>query len=304
MAVNEIRFARLGYVALNVSEMERSVAFYRDIVGLTCDAEPEGGHAFLRCSDRHHDVMLAEGGEPGLSSIGWEMESQEALEAAELHLRSIGQDVTEVSATEAAAFHFRRGFRSYEPTTGAVFEFYVDMEAAPAFEPTHTQIARLGHVVLNSVDRPATEAFLMDDLNFRISDRIDGMVTFMRCFPNPFHHSLGVGAGPKNGLNHVNFMVTSMDDIGKANNRMKHNQVDIVYGPGKHPPSESVFLYFLDPDGITVEYSYGMEEFSEAGAREPRDMPADLSSIDYWGGIPDPRMGKGGIIEQYNKQAG
>ncbi len=36
-----------------------------------------------------------------------------------------------------------------------------------------------------------------------------------------------------------------------------------MFGPGRHPPSESVFLYFLDPDGLTLEYSFGMEEFPE-----------------------------------------
>jgi 2,3-dihydroxy-p-cumate/2,3-dihydroxybenzoate 3,4-dioxygenase len=48
--------------------------------------------------------------------------------------------------------------------------------------------------------------------------------------------------------------------------RMKKKQVPIVFGPGRHPPSGSVFLYFLEPDGMTLEYSFGMEEFPE---REP-----------------------------------
>ena len=46
--------------------------------------------------------------------------------------------------------------------------------------------------------------------------------------------------------------------------RLRKAEVPIVYGPGRHPPSGSFFLYFLDPDGMTLEYSHGMEEFPES----------------------------------------
>ena len=54
-------------------------------------------------------------------------------------------------------------------------------------------------------------------------------------------------------------MVTDIDDIGKAVYRARKLDAPIVFGPGRHPPSESSFFYFLDPDGMTLEYSFGME---------------------------------------------
>jgi len=299
MSVDGIRFRRLGYIALNVTDLAQSRRFYEELVGLKVDMDAAGGILFLRCSGAHHDIALYEAAVPGVKRIGWQMESAEALAAVRSHFEEIGIKCHPVSSGEAAVLGIKEAFRATEPTTGATFEFYVDMAPAPTpYVPTHTKIARLGHLVLSSPDRPATEAFLIDHMNFRVSDRIDGMVTFMRCFPNPYHHSFGVGQAAKAGLNHVNFMVTEMADIGKANNRMKHAGVPIVYGIGKHPPSESVFLYFLDPDGMTVEYSYGMEEFPEVDPRTPREMPAKLESIDYWGGVPDPRSGKVGELER------
>ncbi|HYG27429.1 MAG TPA: VOC family protein [Caulobacteraceae bacterium] len=298
MAPSDIRFRRLGYVALNVTDLERSRTFYTDIVGLTAGPSPEGA-VLLRCSDRRVDVMLNQAKVPGLKRIGWQMESDKALAAARAHFTTIGLSPMAVDAAEAAVLGIGEAFRISEPTTGATFEFYADMATAAApFAPTHTKISRLGHVVLNSTDREATERFLREEMNFQVSDRVEGMVSFMRCFPNPLHHSLGVGGAPVAGLNHVNFMVTDLDDVGRANNRMKVNSVPIVYGPGRHPPSDSVFLYFLDPDGMTVEYSFGMEEFEEAGAREPRMLPPSLESVDYWGGVPDPRFAKVGEIER------
>jgi 2,3-dihydroxy-p-cumate/2,3-dihydroxybenzoate 3,4-dioxygenase len=73
--------------------------------------------------------------------------------------------------------------------------------------------------------------------------------------------------------------------------------VKIAFGIGRHPPSGSVFLYFFDPDGMTVEYSFGMEEFPELGAREPRMLEPVPESLDTWGAVPDPMFGKRGIIE-------
>jgi 2,3-dihydroxy-p-cumate/2,3-dihydroxybenzoate 3,4-dioxygenase len=299
MAVSDIRFRRLGYIALNVSDLGKSRDFYESKLGLKADQPVAGGQLFLRCSDKHHDLMLIESHTPGVKRIGWQMESLRALAAVREHFTAIGLTTTAVPAAEAATLGIGEAFRASEPTTGVTFEFYFEMAAAPApFVPTHTQFMNLGHIVLVSPDRPATERFMLEHLNFRVSDRIDNAVTFMRCFPNPYHHSFAINAGAKPGLHHVNFMVTELADVGRGNNRMKQAGVPIVYGIGKHPPSESIFLYFLDPDGMTMEYSFGMEEFPEEAPRGPRNMPANLESIDYWGGIPDPRACKTGELER------
>ncbi len=300
--IDAIRYSRLGYIGLNVSDIAASVQFYENLVGLQMDRPPTSDIALLRCSDRHHDIALYKSDTPGVKRVGWQMESEQALDAVKAHFVSLDIVCQQVTDIELRQLGITRAFRATEPTTGVTFEFYYEMEKAPEpYQATHTKVARLGHLVLSSADRAATEEFLMEHMNFRVSDRIKGMVTFMRCFPNPYHHTLGVGAAGKPGLNHINFMVTEMGDIGKANNRMKKADVPIVYGIGKHPPSESVFLYFLDPDGMTVEYSFGMEEFSEVDPRVPRELPASLESVDYWEGVPDPRMGKTGVFEPLGK---
>jgi len=304
MAIGDIRYQRLGYVALNVSDLCRSRTFYEEKVGLTVDQDAQDGVLFLRCSDRHHDIALYEGGEPGVKRVGWQMESPKALDALRAHLADLRIEMQPVANHEAERLGISEAFRIWEPTTGANFEFYVSMDAAPSqYAPSHTKIQRLGHIVLASGDRVASESFMLDELNFRVSDRIEGVITFMRCFPNPYHHSLGIAQSRTgdSSLNHINFMVSELADVGKGNNRMRQADIPIVYGIGQHPPSDSVFLYFLDPDGMTVEYSYGMEEFPEEGPRKPRDMPASGESSDYWGGIPDPRMAAIGAIERSAK---
>jgi len=103
----------------------------------------------------------------------------------------------------------------------------------------------------------------------------------------------------KRSFHHLNFMVSEIDDVGKAIHRFNSNDVPIVYGPGRHPASGSVFLYFLDPDGVTLEYSFGMEKFDEVNPRPHRVMPPVPQSADTWGAPPDPRMSSFGVIEPH-----
>ena len=282
----DYRYSRLGYVALNVTDLERTLAFYTDIVGLDA-TEIADGQAALRCGPDHHNVLLNRAPEPGLKRIGFELESEDDLERAFRHLERCGYAPAWLDAEECAALHQGPGLRFRHPGTGLPLEYFIGMERmAEPFGARLARIARLGHVVVSTPDLPAMRDSLMRDLGFVLSDEVDGMIAFLRCFPNPFHHSLGIARADENRLHHVNFMVTDIDDVGRALNRLKKNKVEIVYGPGRHPPSGSIFLYFLDPDGMTVEYSFGMEEFAETGARAPRLMPPVPESLDFWGGLP------------------
>jgi 2,3-dihydroxy-p-cumate/2,3-dihydroxybenzoate 3,4-dioxygenase len=139
-------------------------------------------------------------------------------------------------------------------------------------------------------------AFFRDVLNFAESDAIGDFITFFRAFPNPYHHGIGIAGGPERKLNHVNFMVTEIDDVGRGLARLKAKNVPVVFGPGRHPASGSVFLYFLDPDGLTLEYSFGMEEFPELAPRPPRRLKPTPINIDSWGSYRDPRMSAVGEV--------
>ncbi len=296
-----IRYKRLGYLALNATNCDRTQAFYRDALGLQAVGGPTEHLRYLRCSDKHHDIVLYPSAQPGLKRIGFEMESAAALDALKLSLTSSGYAFHPIPQTDIEQACTGTGIRTCEPATGAMLDFYLDM--APSnespFVATLAKIQRLGHVVLRSPDYERSITYFRDTLNFKVSDSIDDAVTFMRCFPNPLHHSLGIGNGKgKSGLHHVNFMVTEVDDIGRAIWRFAEAGVPVVNGPGRHLPSGSMFLYFLDPDGVTVEYSFGMEEFPEFGARAPRSLPAVRHSFDLWNGPVDPRKSAVGAIEQ------
>lgn len=297
MAV-DFRYKKLGYVALNATDIEKSAAFYENMVGLDPVGVGAQGEYFFRCSNDHHNIIVYPADTGGLKRIGWQMEDDANLDRAFDHFTEIGLSPQWIDKAESDALQQGRTFRLVEPNSGATFEYYAAiMQFIPNFSQKITKIARLGHVVLTLKNFEKAKPFFIEQMNFRVSDYIEGSIAFMRCFPNPYHHSFAIGGGDENRLNHVNFMVTDIDDIGKGNVRAKHSQVPIVYGPGRHPPSDSIFLYFLDPDEVTVELSFGMEEFPEENPRLPRMLEPSLDTIDYWGGFPDPRFAAKGPIE-------
>src|SRR5688500_10555865 len=98
----DFRFRRLGYVALNVTDLKRSVPFYADVVGLDCVAETHEA-AYLRCSDEHHDIVLCRAARPGLRRVGWQVESTRDLQALTRKLAADGLSVDRVPVAECDA---------------------------------------------------------------------------------------------------------------------------------------------------------------------------------------------------------
>ena len=291
------RYKKIGYVALNVSDIEKSTEFYEKVVGLQFVETNENGLSFFRCSNDHHNVVLYPASESGIKRVGFQMENDQQLEIAYNEFVKDGLEPKEVSDQERKELKQGRTFRIVEPNTGLVLEFYSKMmHMIKDFVPTHTKIQRLGHVVLNVVDVDSTLKFFTEKLNFIVSDHL-GDNAWMRCFPNPYHHSFALISNKETKLHHVNFMVENIDDIGIARNRILNGDVPIAFGPGRHEPSESIFFYFLDPDGMTLEYSFGMEEFPEEAARDARLLEPSPWTLDRWGGKPSPEFASKGKIE-------
>jgi 2,3-dihydroxy-p-cumate/2,3-dihydroxybenzoate 3,4-dioxygenase len=285
-----IRYRKLGRVELNVTQLERARRFYEEVAGLQyVDTTADGG-VRLRCDHEHHNVVLYEAHEAGLRCAGFMLEDDAQFQPLLERLTQAGLHPLEVDASTCRARMQQRAVRVFEPLTGANLEFYLPSpDSARPFQPTVTRIQRLGHVVFNTPDAARAVAFWRDVLNFRESDSVGEFITFMRCWPNPWHHGVGIAQFERRCLHHVNFMVTEIDDIGRALTRFARAGSDIVFGPGRHPASDSVFLYFLDPDGLTLEYSFGMEAFPEAFPREARRIEPSPIALDYWGSTRDPR---------------
>lgn len=84
------------------------------------------------------------------------------------------------------------------------------------------------------------------------------------------------------------------DDVLRSYYFLSERNVPIIFGPGRHPTSGARFLYFTGPDGMTFEYSVGVDEIEDEETHRPRSFAFEPTSICMWGskrvgaGIPIP----------------
>ena len=296
------RYRKPGYVALNVSDVGRTADFVHDIVGLEPSGEGANGDRFFRCGTDRHCVILSQSDEPGFKRGGWELETGEDVARAFAHFSDIGYRPVWLGEEERLSLNLTltEAFRVRDPFTGSLFEYYSGMDQTIVKFPARlAKIQRLGHYGISVPDVIAGAKHFEQNFGFLVSDYVSKFAALMRAWPNPNHHSFALARSStgKPHFNHINFMVTDIDDMGKLQYRLQKHQVKVVFGMGRHPTSDSIFLYYLDPDKLTWEYSFGMEQFPETGARQPRAMSARPEDFDVWGAMPEPEFSKNGAIE-------
>src|SRR5262245_56586279 len=96
----------IGHLVLNVTDVEQSTKFYRDVVGFqVARYRPGGTGAFLTCGVIHHNLALfkapegaqpAQRGQIGLNHFAFKVESYKALQAAHQRLVAAGATIANI----------------------------------------------------------------------------------------------------------------------------------------------------------------------------------------------------------------
>jgi catechol 2,3-dioxygenase len=126
-----VRTLELGHVSLYVRDLEASIRFYRNLLGLRETARGKGGRiAFLTAGAHHHDVSLEQAredgpppvkGAPGLYHIAFRVGSSLAdLDAARQAVRLHGLEPFGEQAGAHPAF-------CVKDPDGHTIELYVDL---------------------------------------------------------------------------------------------------------------------------------------------------------------------------------
>lgn len=156
------------------------------------------------------------------------------------------------------------------------------------------QPVRLAHAVLNSHDVAAGLPFYENALGFKLSDRT-GIMAFIRIpmKPQGDHHSIALADADNDCLNHIAFVMPSLESVMRGGGRMKDAGYSIEWGPGRHGPGDNTFNYFIGPAGFVIEYTADVEQVDDAYvARGPADWKWPPGRFDQWGvsGPPSARL--------------
>ena len=276
-----ITLTDVAYVRSGAADLDAATRFATEIVGLELVAPSNSKVAYLRADHRHHCLALVQG-PSGVIASGFTVADSDVLEDAETELERSGLTVHRGSAAEARSRRVRE-FIAFDDPFGNRIELVSQQETVgrPVAFSRAAGITEFGHLCLDAPDVHEAYRFWSTRFNARVSDWIGDAACLMRI--DPVHHKLAVFRGDEPGLCHMNFQVATIDDLFRNWHFLSSNNVEIEMGPGRHPQSTAIFLYFLGPEGFTYEYSFGVRRIEDEAGWVPRTFdPAEPGSIDMW----------------------
>jgi len=128
---------KLGHLVLFVRDIQASVAFYTELVGLEVSDWIEDQMVFLRCANDHHDLALAQipkdsdrindtyyWQRPGLEHFAYELGSLEEIEEAAGFLQERGVEIVRGVGKHGPGENL---FLVFKDPDGNYVEFYAEM---------------------------------------------------------------------------------------------------------------------------------------------------------------------------------
>ncbi|MBX5155329.1 glyoxalase [Rhizobium lentis] len=271
----------LRSVELGTPDLATSVDFYAGVWGLDFIAEA-GGKVFLAATgDDFHVLELKQSDRSELRKFSFRVGSAEAL--ASLFAKTVAAGcivLRDIGPSDGPAGGERFVIR--EPQ-GSVLEFvHGDRRKQGRVVPNRPE--RLAHVNINSAEIAALAGFYCNVLGFRLTDR-SKLMAFLRC--NDDHHAVVLAEAPINGLNHVAFLMPDLESVMRGSGRVVEHGYPIGWGVGRHGPGDNVFAYFVDPQGVVIEYTAEVLQVDDGyRVRGPEEWVWPPGRTDHWGIAP------------------
>ncbi len=148
------------------------------------------------------------------------------------------------------------------------------------------RVKKLGHVVFRVSDVERSTKFWTEILGFRVSDRNEHGMVFLRNGSDHHTIALAVAKEPRDlpgknqlGFDHCALEVDSVAELFKIREFLRAKGVPIVFegrrGPGCNPGVE-----FLDPDGFMIELYASMDQIGWDGKSRPPEQWSRASSLE------------------------
>ncbi len=278
------RIAHAGSINLGTPDLQRSLWFFRDLLGMEVVVETEGV-AYLRGYQElvHHSLVLTQQADARVNAYSFRVQRPEDVELFHAKLVADEVEVLELpSGTEAG-----RGtaIRFLVPWSEHPFEFYYDIDKPLAPEALRSRLPtsssrrrglgarRLDH--FNVQTSPGTmnqaEQWMQDFMGLKRREFImmpDHPTTLMASWmsvTNQMHDvAIGVNRDEKNAqLHHVAFNLENYHDVLTAADQIRDLDISYGVGPGKHGVGQAMYLYIHDPgsDHRVELYSGGYHVF-------------------------------------------
>ena len=278
ITLQDIRYVRLG-----TQNTTLAADYAGTVLGLE-QAERSGESVRYR-SDRRHHTLVYFRGDPRDHTTGFDVGSPALLDAAAAEIEAQQLPLRRGTRAECDERRCADFIHFHDPSGNGIDLVFAPEDSTATYSPAREAgITGFSHIGLRTTDAARDEAFWTRVCNARVSDRI-GAAPLLRI--DAVHHKIALFPSAFAGVQHINHQVAGIDDIMRSYYFLKERGVRIVFGPGRHPTSSAIFLYFEGPDGMVYEYSTGVRMITDEAGYQPRQFPFEPSSFCMWGSKPD-----------------
>jgi len=264
---------RPGHAQVRVLDLEESVRFYRDVLGLVETGRDAQGRVYFKCWDErdHNSYVIREADRAGIDFFGFRVLDKATLDKFDADLRAYGLATERIPAGEMLETGERVRFTL---PSGHVMELFADktkvgngiplVNPAPWCKARDHGIApiRLDHALLYGPNVAEVQKIFTEVLGFYLVERVltpDGNANaaiWLSCGQKV--HDIAFAEYPEPGkLHHCSFLMESWDQVLRAGDIMSMNQVAVDIGPTRHGVTRGCTIYAWDPSGNRFETFMG-----------------------------------------------
>ena len=282
-----VNVTHLRHVALVAPEFERSTAFFIEAWGLECVARGANDAFFRTALAEPYQLELQAGPRRAVARIAFGLPTPADVDAAARELEAAGIEIAQRPGAIAGPGG-GYGLRLRDPD-GRCIELSAGVNL-PGPSAALAKPAFLSHIVLNTPQLDRLTDFFTHVLGFRVSDWSEHVMSFLRC--NREHHSVAFNAAPHASYNHTSWELPSIDELFRAQGRVRSHGTPLSWGTGRHAPGKQVFNYFVEPSGFVVEYIADGERIDDEASWQAQVHGRTPAAMDLWNtaGPPSPEI--------------
>ncbi len=267
---------RPGHAQLRVLDMEESVKFYTEVMGLIDVGRDQQGRAYFKCWDErdHHSLVLRQADRAGLDHFAFKVLDKKTLAQLDRNLKEFGVQTERMPAGEMLNTGERVRFKI---PTGHTIELYAEkLDVGNGMPYTNPEAwvpnlpgigpIRMDHCLIYGGDIDGNRKLFEEVLGFSLVERIkleDGstdLATWLTCSAKA-HDLAMVRHSEDDKLHHVSFRLESWEQVLRAADLMSMHRVSIDAGPTRHGVTRGTTIYFFDPSGNRLETFCGGYDF-------------------------------------------
>lgn len=259
---------RPGHAVVRVLDLDESVKFYTEVMGLKETGRDRSGRVYFKCHEErdHNSFVIRKAASAGIEAFAFKVLNKSTLATLEGRLKEYGVATERIPAGEM----LETGERvSFQLPTGHQIELYAEKTDVgnglgytnpEAFQEGIRGInpLRMDHCLIYGPDIDGNRKLFEEVLGFGLVEHAlleDGqtdLATWLSCGIKA-HDIAMVRHGEPGKLHHVSFLLDTWEQVLRAADIMSMHRVSIDIGPTRHGITRGTTIYFFDPSGNRME---------------------------------------------------